>query len=242
LAGVRAILLDALGTLLELEEPTPLLVEAIRSEHGITVDEGDARRAVRAEIAHYRANNHRAGTAPALARLRLECAGVVREALGEPLARIEPAALVATLLAALRFRPFPEAAGTLTRWRDAGLELAIVSNWDVSLHAVLDAGPLSGLIDVVVTSAEEGAVKPDPRLFEVALERLRVPAGLALHVGDSYDEDVLGARAAGIEGVLLAREDAGGALGGQADPDAERARRAGVRVIAALDELAIPGP
>jgi putative hydrolase of the HAD superfamily len=242
LAGVRAILLDALGTLLELEEPTPLLVEALRCEHGVTVDERDAGRAVRAEIAHYRANNHRAGTAPALDRLRLECAVVVREALGEPVAGIEPAALVPTLLAALRFRPFPEVAGTLTAWRDAGLGLAIVSNWDVSLHEVLAGGSLAGLIDVVVTSAEAGAVKPDPRLFEVALERLGVPAALALHVGDSYDEDVLGARAAGVEGVLLAREGAGGeaAVGGAAD--AERARGSGVRVIGALDELAITGP
>jgi putative hydrolase of the HAD superfamily len=231
LTGVRAILLDALGTLLELEEPTPLLVEALRCEHGITVDERDAGRAVRAEIAHYRANNHRAGTAPALDRLRLECAAVVRESLGEPVAGIEPAALVPTLLAALRFRPFPEVADTLTRWRDAGLELAIVSNWDVSLHEVLGGGPLAGLIDVVVTSAEAGVVKPDPSLFEVALARLGVPAAVALHIGDSYDEDVLGARAAGIEGVLLAREGAG-----------ERARRSGVRVISALDELAIPGP
>jgi putative hydrolase of the HAD superfamily len=232
---MRAILLDALGTLLELEQPAPLLVEAIRSEYGVTVGEADAQRAVRAEIAHYRANNHRAGTAPALAQLRLECAEVVRDALGEPLSGIEPAALVPTLLAALRFRPFAEVADTLTGWRAAGLELAIVSNWDISLHEVLASGPLSGLIEVVVTSAEAGAVKPDPRLFEVALERLGVPARLALHVGDSFDDDVVGAQAAGIEAVLLGRA-------GAPDADAARARRAGVSVIAALDELRVAGP
>jgi FMN phosphatase YigB (HAD superfamily) len=231
-APIRAILLDALGTLLELEEPSPLLADAIRTDHGIIVDETVARRAVRAEIAHYRANNHRAGTAAALAQLRLECAEVVRGALGEAVSGIDAAALVPTLLGALRFRPFAEVASALTRWRADGLELAIASNWDISLHAVLAAGPLSGLIDVVVTSAEVGAVKPDPRLFEIALERLGVPARLALHVGDSYADDVVGARAAGIEPVLLARE-------GDSAPDAERARHAGVSVIAALDELAV---
>jgi HAD superfamily hydrolase (TIGR01509 family) len=77
------------------------------------------------------------------------------------------------------------------------LRLAVVSNWDVALHGYLEELALADHFATVVTSAEAGAPKPDPRIFELALGRLRVPPERALHIGDS-EADEEGARAAGM--------------------------------------------
>jgi putative hydrolase of the HAD superfamily len=83
----------------------------------------------------------------------------------------------------------------------------VVSNWDVSLAERLDETGLLPLVDAVVSSAEVGVLKPHPAPFERALELAGVSAADAWHVGDSVEEDVEGARAAGIRAVLLARPD-----------------------------------
>jgi putative hydrolase of the HAD superfamily len=123
------------------------------------------------------------------------------------------AALVAPLLASLRFTLYPEVRMALARYRERGLGLVVVSNWDISLHAVLGSLGLRPLLDGIVTSAESGSRKPSPIIFEQALRLLGVSPAHALHVGDSIDEDVGGARAAGIEPVLVSREGAPGPVG-----------------------------
>jgi putative hydrolase of the HAD superfamily len=90
--------------------------------------------------------------------------------------------------------------------RAAGLRLVVVSNWDVSLHDRLAETGIAERVDGAVASAEVGAAKPASEIFARALVLAGVPADEALHVGDSPDEDVGGARAAGIEPVLLVRE------------------------------------
>jgi putative hydrolase of the HAD superfamily len=82
----------------------------------------------------------------------------------------------------------------------------IASNWDCSLPDWLAPLGLLELVDGVVTSADVGAAKPDPALFRRALELAGVPAAEAVHVGDSLDNDVEGARAAGIRPLLLVRQ------------------------------------
>ncbi|HWI71526.1 MAG TPA: hypothetical protein VNT55_06200, partial [Baekduia sp.] len=95
--GVRAVLLDALGTLVELEPPAPRLVAELAAR-GVEVSEDEAARALRAEIAYYRAHHDEAVDAVALADLRERCTAV--------LARHLTAApdLGGALLASLRFR------------------------------------------------------------------------------------------------------------------------------------------
>jgi putative hydrolase of the HAD superfamily len=173
-----------------------------------------------AEMAYYRAHHDEANTWPALRDLRRRCAAVIQTHLRTalPLDEVE-----AALLGAVRFRAYPEVPDALTRLRAGGARLAVVSNWDVSLHDVLERTALRPLVDAVVISAELGAAKPDPAIFRAALERLGAEAGDALHAGDSVEHDVAGARAAGIEAVLVARD-------GAEVPD-------GVRAVASLDEL-----
>lgn len=138
--------------------------------------------------------------------MRRRCAGVLQAALPDQAReRIDPDELLAAMLASLHFRAYPEVGGWLTVLRAAGLKLAVVSNWDVSLAEVLERVGLVPLLDCVVTSAEAGAAKPDPAVFRLALERLDLLPEQAIHLGDSPDLDLVGAEAAGVEAVLVRR-------------------------------------
>jgi putative hydrolase of the HAD superfamily len=229
----EAVLFDALGTLVELEPPWPLLRAALRSRLGIDVPEQDAKQAMLAEMAYYKAHHHEGVDPPSLEDLRRRCAAVLRDRL-PGVATVPEDDLVEPLLASLRFRPYPDAAPALGRLRLLGVRAAVVSNWDVSLRGVLAEVGLGGLADHIVVSAEVGARKPDPVILEAALRRLRCPAGKALMVGDSPETDVAGAQAAGVRPVLLDR------AGTAADtPGVER-----IFTLEGLDELvrAPPSP
>jgi putative hydrolase of the HAD superfamily len=193
----HAVFLDALGTLVELEPPWPHLAAAL----GIEPDEAVVR-AMRAEMAYYRRHSHEGRDAESLAALRERCAEVLSRELGRQVP-------VATMMTAIRFRAFPDALSALTALRARGLALVCVSNWDVSLPGVLERCGLAGALDGVVTSAEAGVRKPDPAIFAQALALARCEPGEALHVGDSPEEDVAAAEAAGIRALLLDREGHG---------------------------------
>jgi putative hydrolase of the HAD superfamily len=124
-----------------------------------------------------------------------------------------PGELVEPLLASLRFRPFADAEPALSGLRALGARRVVVSNWDVSLHDVLGGAGLLGSLDAVLTAAEAGVRKPAPTIFEQALRLGGASAAEAIHVGDSVEEDVAGARAAGIEPVLVSRDGARTATG-----------------------------
>jgi putative hydrolase of the HAD superfamily len=216
---MRAALLDALGTLVELERPWPHLVAELRAR-GVSVSEDDAKRAMLAEMAYYKRNHDDAGDFAGLKDLRRRCAGIVQGELGIalPVADVEDA-----MLAAIRFRAYPEVPGVLEALGARGVRRVVVSNWDVSLHDVLERTRLRALVDAVVTSAEFGAAKPEPAIFAHALELAGARPDEAVHAGDDVEADVHGARAAGIEPVLVARD------GEEAPP--------GVRTVPTLEGL-----
>jgi putative hydrolase of the HAD superfamily len=103
------------------------------------------------------------------------------------------------------------------------LRLVVASNWDCSLPGWLEGAGLLPLVDAVVTSAEAGAPKPAAAVFERALALTGAAPAQAVHVGDSLDNDVEGALAAGIRPVFVAR------AGAAAPPN--------VAVVASLAEL-----
>jgi putative hydrolase of the HAD superfamily len=229
-AAVRqpaAVLLDALGTLVALEPPAPLLKAELAARFGLEVTETQAARAIAAEIAYYRAHLDEGRDPPTLEQLRRRSAEVLRSALPAAGAELELDPLVQALLASLRFSAFPDVRPALLAARARGQRLVVVSNWDISLGDVLDGLGLTSLLDGVLTSAAAGARKPATLIFEQALALAGVQAPDAIHVGDSLDEDVAGAWAAGIEPVLIRRAD-----GAAAEP--------GVRTISSLAELAGP--
>jgi putative hydrolase of the HAD superfamily len=203
-ARYGAVLLDALGTLVELDPPWPLLRRILDQRHGIEVSDADAKQAMLAEMAFYRAHHDEGRDERSLAELRRRCALVLRDHL--PLtAGLSASEMTDALLDSLRFMPYADAAPALAKLRAAGLRLAVVSNWDCSLRAVLGELGLAAAVDAIVVSAQVGVRKPDPRIFRAALEQLRFDEGNALFVGDSLETDVLGARAAGLRAFLLDR-------------------------------------
>jgi putative hydrolase of the HAD superfamily len=102
------------------------------------------------------------------------------------------------------WRVYDDVPVQLRRWRSKGLRLAVVSNFDGRLPALLDNLGLSPWLDAVVFSSRAGAAKPDPRPFLQALQALGLEAPQVWHVGDS-PEDVAGARAAGLACVRVRR-------------------------------------
>jgi putative hydrolase of the HAD superfamily len=223
----RALLLDALGTLVELKPPVEPLRRELRERFGIELSAAEAAAALRAEIAFYRAHHDEASDRQRLAVLRGRSAEALRAALPRAAARVPGPELTEALLAALRFCPFEEVPEVLSAARERGMRLVVVSNWDVSLHDVLTETGLAPLLDGVVTSAEVGAGKPDGAIFARGLALAGVAAQEALHVGDSVEHDVAGARSAGIAPVLVARD---GTRRDEAPP-------AGVPTIASLRPL-----
>jgi len=211
----RALLLDALGTLLELEPPAPRLRAELSERFGLSIGEADAQRAIAAEIAYYRTHLDEGRDPDALAALRGRCAEALRAALPDHGrgAAIDNAKLTGALLASLRFKAFADVRPALAAARAAGRRLVVVSNWDVSLDEVLDRLGLAPMLDGIVTSAAVGSRKPSPEIFERALALAGTAPNEAIHVGDSLTEDVAGARAAGIEAVLIKRDGAPGPPG-----------------------------
>ncbi len=96
----------------------------------------------------------------------------------------------------------------LERLRALGLTLGVITNMDRDGDELARSLGLHGRVDFTVTSREAGAEKPSPLIFRAALDRARVDAPRAAHVGDQLTSDVEGARAAGIQPVLMDRYDA----------------------------------
>ena len=201
-SGTKAVFLDALGTMVELEPPWV----GLRAALGDGIPEERLVAAVRAEMAYYKAHSDEGRDAESLADLRRRCAELLSRELGTEVS-------TETLVDSIRFAAYPDAAPALRRLREAGLTVVCVSNWDISLEQVLDRCGLADLLDGTISSAQAGARKPDPAIFSAALELAGCKAAEAVHVGDTAEEDVAGAEAAGIR-VLLLDRDGGGDIDG----------------------------
>ncbi|MBD0318302.1 MAG: HAD-IA family hydrolase [Thermoleophilia bacterium] len=192
--ALAAATVDAFGTTLELRDPVPRLRTAL-AERGIRRSDAAVAAAFAAEAAHYVPRAHLGRDAGSLAALRRECVGVFLAELS--VRELDPAEFAPTFVEALEFRALAGAPQALARLRAAGLALACVANWDSTLPDALARAGLEEAFDVVVSSAEAGAPKPDPRPFRLALERLGVEPAQALHIGDD-EVDRVGAAAAGL--------------------------------------------
>jgi HAD superfamily hydrolase (TIGR01549 family) len=102
-------------------------------------------------------------------------------------------------------RPYPEVEEILAFLRREAYQLGIVSNWSWDLRDRMEHAGLDGYFELVWASAYAGCNKPNPLIFEQALAQMGLEAGRALYVGDSYPHDVVGARAAGLDAVLIDR-------------------------------------
>lgn len=95
----------------------------------------------------------------------------------------------------------------LEQWRNRGINLAIVSNFDSRLYPVLKALDLADYFSNVTISTEVGAAKPNPKIFTHALTINGCQPWDVLHIGDSFSADYQGALEAGIKAIWLNRNE-----------------------------------
>ncbi|MBE3589434.1 MAG: HAD-IA family hydrolase [Firmicutes bacterium] len=159
--------------------------------------------------------------------------------LAAPALGLPPAAARAAVAPAARvwaadggaWRPYADVVPALEALRAMGVRLGAVSNWGAGGREVLRACGLAGWFDAVVLSAEAGVQKPDARIFQRALEALGCDPEGAVMVGDDYVNDIEGAGAAGLRGILLDRYG----LSARAAPPCAVARSLRGVVMAAAD-------
>jgi len=211
---LRAVTLDAGGTLIEVAEPVGTTYARVAGRHGIPLEAHELERRFREAFT----------AAPPLAfpgirHPQLAAAergwweAVVRRAFGASAHHPAFSACFAELYAHYArkdaWHVFPDVAATLRALRARSLRLAVLSNFDRRLVTLLADLGLAPLIDHVVLSTAAGAAKPDVAAFRTALAILHTSAEETLHVGDGIAEDVEGARAAGFHAVLLDRRGVG---------------------------------
>jgi putative hydrolase of the HAD superfamily len=205
---VRAVLFDAVGTLIELREPVGETYARAAREAGVELSAArlqDAFAAAHRAMAPMVFPDAAPGGRPALERSwwrvlvndTFAAAGAAElEALQSGFDR-----LFDHYGEADAWRTRSGSAALLESLRRRGLRTGIVSNFDHRLRLLLEPLGLAPLLDVVVLPADAGAAKPDARIFALALQRLGVSARRALYVGDDAHDDVAGARAAGLRAL-----------------------------------------
>ena len=192
-AELDAVTIDAYGTLVTLVDPVPELTAAL-SARGVTRERDVVVAGFRAEVAHYTAHSGEGHDEAGLARLQDDCARVFLDAVG---AELDVEAFAPVYAGAMHFEVLPGVVAALERLRSLGLELAVVANWDLTLHRLLDEVVLTRFFREVVHAAG----KPSPDGLLHALSRLGVDASRALHVGDD-EVDRVAAESAGMRVVV----------------------------------------
>jgi putative hydrolase of the HAD superfamily len=204
LHGIRGITFDAGGTLIEPNPCVGAIYAEIAAKHGIAANpaELDARfRAVFKRIRPTPVDTVSEATEREFwSRLAREVfSGVAGDGVfGEMFPQLWNA-----FAESGRWRPLPGALETLSTLRERRFQLAIISNFDSRLHAVLEGLGITAMVDGVFLSVEVGVAKPDPRIFEHAARALGLEPCQLLHVGDSVMADAAGAVSAGWSAALL---------------------------------------
>lgn len=155
---------------------------------------------------HYRHRQRTVRTRDELEDLRRECGQIIIDGVGGPAAcSLSDAEVAAILIATFPGRVFPDLPDAVARARAAGCRVGVLSNFSYLLPMILDDLGIGDLFDFVIHSAGVGFEKPHPRIFHAALEKADIAPHQAALIGDTYDEDVAGATAAGMIAVFLDR-------------------------------------
>jgi putative hydrolase of the HAD superfamily len=207
---IRAVFFDLYHTIVRYEPPRELLEAEALAESGITRTPEELRRPlaaadefIYAELARMPMGQRDKQDAARLwaryQQVLLQEAGIAPEE-----------TLVLGLLQKMkeaRMEPvlFNDVLPVLTGLSRRGLITGLISNIDRDITAMLTGLGLTELLRIIVTSRETGATKPSPEIFRVALARAAVLPEEAVYVGDQYHVDVVGAKNAGMKGILLDR-------------------------------------
>jgi putative hydrolase of the HAD superfamily len=212
-----AILFDMGYTLIYFEPPQELIVQDALQEAGAERSTEEIRTAVDAVWGEYYRDEATA-TFPAPQDYERKVESGLRSAFLRELGLGEDPDFVERYSQSLQasynrpgvVRPYPEVEEVLISLQRQGYRLGIVSNWSWNLRERATQVGLDRYFEIIWASAYAGCNKPHPGIFAQALEQMDLPAERALYVGDSYEHDVVGARSAGLEPVLVDRDGTAG--------------------------------
>lgn len=114
---------------------------------------------------------------------------------------------VEQLFKGITFTLFDDVLSTLETLKKQRFTLGLLTNLAQDMSPLCHKLGLESYLDFVVTPQQVGADKPEPPIFLAALDRAKVEASQAVHVGDQYKLDVVGARRVGINPILIDRYD-----------------------------------
>jgi putative hydrolase of the HAD superfamily len=210
----KAICFDMGYTLLKHRPTGPDLYRRVLAEYGIDVSLDALVGALAPAREHYirstREGRDFEASMEEATRFWAEYNGIILTGLGVPDERHQE---VGEKIYTIAWQPenweiFPEVMAALQALRAEGIRMLVISNFVDTLRAVCELHQVAGFFEDIIASVEAGAMKPDPRIFRLALRRLGVDAADAWHVGDNYWADVLGSRAVGMTPVLVDRQRA----------------------------------
>ena len=104
-------------------------------------------------------------------------------------------------------RPRDGVLKTLSNLRDAGVKTGLISNCISDTSDLWSSTPFASLFDASILSCEVGIMKPDPRIYDLACERLGIEPGDSLFIGDGGSNELTGATNAGMDAVLIRAPD-----------------------------------
>ena len=198
-APVRALFFDVGGTLIEPWPSVGAIYADVARRHGLSCDAQRVERSFRESWAALKTPG-----------LTVSCKDWWRELVFRTLGQRNEecfAELFELFSHAKVWRVFPDVKETLQEARRRGWYVGVISNWDERLRPLLQETGLTAWFDSMTISCEVGVEKPDVKIFQAALRVSGVSPQETVHVGDSYEEDVRGAEAAGIRAILINRKD-----------------------------------
>ena len=215
---IKAISFDFYNTLVRFWPPLDEIQHSACRELGLNVDKDEIERGYSVADVYFNEENGRQPLAKRTEEERLAFFSryeqILLENAGLPVS-LDLAKNVWQMAMAVPkdFIPFEDTLPALASLKSQGYRLGVLSNLRRDMGPLCKQLGISPYLDFCINSAEAGAEKPHPPIFLAALERASVAPGEAVHVGDQYHSDVLGARGVGIHPVLIDRG------GWQADVD-----------------------
>jgi putative hydrolase of the HAD superfamily len=209
---IKAVFFDLYFTLLKYEPPREEIESKVLHEFGIEAGSDILRRPMQlADEFIYKEISRR----PLSARSREETAALYGRyqelLLNEAGIKHEPRLIFALLSKMNQTRmdlvPYGDAMGTLDDLKKRGLFTGLISNIEKDITGTLEKLGLRSRLDTVVTSLDAGTSKPQPQIFQYALQKANVKPEQAIYIGDQYQVDVVGAKGAGMKGILLDRDN-----------------------------------
>lgn len=202
---IKAIIFDCGDTLLQMKPPPEIIFRDAAAELGLMLPRGNIARAYETVGAEIKINSSRLSTTKAKNDFYLAFNAALCASLGisQHLNSIHPL-LLERFSQRRRWVPFSDTKDTLEMMSER-IPLHVLANWDSDLESLLQEAGLREFFQVVLSSAELGAEKPERACYLRFLRRAGLSAGEAIYVGNEYQADVVGSRAAGLTPILVDR-------------------------------------